>query len=275
MRTEILTFYGKYDTMMEKKRRKNMGEKITFGRAVNRRSSLFEKANFEGLPYRVYTPKLFEGEKVPLVLFLHGAGERGEDNKSQLKRAIRKVVKRNGKSPFMRAVVLAPQCPTDGYWTNVDHRLGVYEQAKTPETAVLHQVAELVKRYCREERIDKERVYVVGMSMGGYATWDLIARYPELFAAAVAICGGGPIDKADVLKEIPVYVFHGKKDRIVPYRASAETVDAIRVIGGTSVLFKTYPLGRHNIWNKAITFSGDREYPPLDKWLFAQRKKKK
>lgn len=74
MRTEILTFYGKYDTMMEKKRRKNMGEKITFGRAVNRRSSLFEKANFEGLPYRVYTPKLFEGEKVPLVLFLHAQG---------------------------------------------------------------------------------------------------------------------------------------------------------------------------------------------------------
>lgn len=252
-----------------------MGEKITFGRVFNRRSSLFEKANFEGLPYRVYTPKLFEGEKVPLVLFLHGAGERGEDNESQLKRAIRKVVKRNGKSPFMRAVVLAPQCPTDGYWTNVDHRLGVYEQAKTPETAVLHQVVELIKRYCREERIDRERVYVVGMSMGGYATWDLIARYPELFAAAVAICGGGPIDKADVLKEIPVYVFHGKKDRIVPYRASAETVDAVRAIGGTSVLFKTYPWGRHNIWNKAITFSGEREYPPLDKWLFAQRKKKK
>lgn len=252
-----------------------MDGKIMFGRAFDRRASLFEKANFEGLPYCVYTPQLSEDEKVPLVLFLHGAGERGNDNKSQLKRAIQKVVKRKGKSPFMHAVVLAPQCPMDGYWTNVDHRAGVYLQSKTPETAVLHQVTELVKRYCREEKIDKERVYVVGMSMGGYATWDLIARYPELFAAAVAICGGGPIDKADVLKEIPVYAFHGKKDRIVPYRASADTVDAIRGMGGESVFFKTYPWGGHNIWNRAITFSGNRECPPLDEWLFAQRKKEK
>lgn len=251
-----------------------MGEKITFGRVFDRRPPLFEKENFEGLPYRVYTPKLFAGEKAPLVLFLHGVGERGRDNERQLRRAIQKVVNRKGKSPFMRAVVLAPQCPMDSYWMNADHQ-GVYLQSKTPETAVLHQVAELVKYYCEDKRIDRKRVYVVGMSMGGYATWGLVARYPELFAAAVAMCGGGPVDCAEILREIPMYVFHGEKDSVVPYRASADTVAAIRAAGGKSVFFKTYPWGRHNIWNKAITFSGDRENPPLSEWLFVQRKKEK
>ncbi len=126
-----------------------------------------------------------------------------------------------------------------------------------------------------DERIDRKRVYVVGMSMGGYATWDLVARYPELFAAAVAICGGGPVDRAEILKEIPIYVFHGEKDSVVPYQASADTVAAIKGVGGRSVFFKTYPWGRHNVWNKAITFSGDRENPPLSEWLFAQRKREK
>ncbi len=222
-----------------------MGEKITFRRMFDRRPPLFEKEYFEGLPYCIYAPKLSKGERVPLVLFLHGVGERGQDNELQLRRAIQKVVNRKGKSPFMRAVVLAPQCPMGSYWTNVDHK-GTYLQSQTPETAALHQVAELVKRYCEDERIDRKRVYVVGMSMGGYATWDLVARYPELFAAAVAICGGGPVDRAEILKEIPIYVFHGEKDSVVPYQASADTVAAIKGVGGRSVFFKTYPWGREN-----------------------------
>ena len=111
--------------------------------------------------------------------------------------------------------------------------------------------------------------------MGGFATWELVARYPELFAAAVPICGGGPIDRAETLKEIPVYAFHGRQDPIVPYCASADTVRAIRAAGGRSVFFKTYERGRHNIWDKAITFSGDERNPALGEWLFTQRKNEK
>ena len=235
---------------------------------------LFEAETFEGLLYRVYTPNVPDGEKVPLVLFLHGSGERGDDNKSQLKNAIKKVVNRKGNSPFMQAVVLAPQCPSAGYWPNIE-RPGAYLLSETTETETLKRVAKLVQSYRKQDFIDENRVYVVGLSMGGFATWELIARYPELFAAAVPICGGGPIDRAETLKEIPVYAFHGRQDPIVPYCASADTVSAIRAAGGRSVFFKTYERGRHNIWDKAIVFSGDERNPALGEWLFTQRKNEK
>ncbi len=173
----------------------------------------------------------------------------------------------------MDAVVLAPQCPSKLTWTNVDHNNGVYRVSQTAETEVLKKVVALVNEYRGYDHIDTSRVYVIGLSMGGYATWDLIARYPDLFAAAVPICGGGPIDKAEELKEFPIYVFHGKKDPIVAYAGSADMVAALQAAGSTSVLFKTFENGYHNIWDNAIVFAGDDQTPALAEWLFLQVKK--
>ncbi len=234
--------------------------------------TLFVGKSYQGLQYCEYKPNAPTGEKRPLVLFMHGAGERGDNNKSQLKHAITKVINPESDSPFMDAVVLAPQCPADEYWTNVDHKQGAYLVSETAETEILKKVVALVQEYVKESYVDGNRVYVLGMSMGGYASFDLIARYPDLFAAAVPICGGGALDKVDVLKELPIYVFHGKKDPIVQYKGSEDTVNAILAAGGRSVLFKTYENGYHDIWNKAITFEGDERLPALAEWLFKQTK---
>ncbi len=233
----------------------------------------FVSKTFGTLNYCEYKPTVQVGRKVPLVLFLHGAGERGDNNKSQVKHAITQVVKNGGTSPFMNAVVLAPQCPKDSFWTNADHAKGAYSLSESPQTEILSQVMELVRAYLAYDYVDENRVYVLGMSMGGYATWELLARYPDVFAAGVPICGGGPLDRVDVLKEIPIYVFHGKKDPLVPYCGSEDTVNAILAAGGSSVYFKTYENGYHDIWNKAITFAGEEGLPALDAWLFSQRKR--
>ena len=232
----------------------------------------FKKKTFGDLNYCAYAPAVEKGQKVPLVLYLHGAGERGSNNQSQLKHTIVKVVKHGGTSEFMNAVVLAPQCPKGKYWTNANHANGTYLLAETAETEILTSVMALVNEYLSYDYIDVDRVYIVGVSMGGFATWDLVARYPDVFAAAMPICGGGPMDRINVLKDIPIYAFHGKRDPIVPYRGSECVVNAILAVGGNKVLLKTYKNGYHNIWNKAITFEGDERLPALAEWLFSQKK---
>ncbi len=249
-----------------------MGKLTDCFNGICKRRTPFVERELGGLQYREYKPVGAAGEKRPLVLFLHGAGERGNDNFRQLKHAITKVVYPKSISPFMDAVVLAPQCPAGAYWTNADHKNGAYRVKTTEETELCKQLVALVREYVKEGDIDENRVYVVGLSMGGYATWELLARYPDLFAAGVPVCGGGPLDKADVLKDIPVFAFHGRRDPVVPYKGTADTVNAILAAGGASVLFKTYENGYHGIWNKAITFKGDERLPALAEWLFSQAK---
>ena len=232
----------------------------------------FQKKRFRTLNYCEYAPELRSGQKVPLVLYLHGVGERGSNNQSQLKHTITEVVKHGGTSEFMNAVVLAPQCPSGGFWTNADHANGNYLLSQSAETEVLKSVMELVNKYRAYDYIDTDRVYVIGVSMGGFATWELAARYPDVFAAAVPICGGGPTDGVETLKNIPIYAFHGAKDPIVPYAGTQTMVERIQQAGGSKVLFKTFENGYHDIWNKAIVYEGDEQIPALAEWLFSQKK---
>ena len=254
----------------EKGSRCTICQRILEGCKIIPASTPFRGKSFGDLKYCAYEPELQKGEKVPLVLYLHGAGERGNDNERQLKHTINKVIYHGSTSPFMDAVVIAPQCPSSITWTGVDHAGGVY--LSEPETEILKKVMSLVQKYLSYDYIDKERVYVVGLSMGGYATWDLLARYPDVFAAGIPICGSGPIDKVNVLKEIPIYAFHGKLDPLVPYEGSLYMVNAILEAGGERVLLKTYENGYHDIWNQAITFEGDERIPALAEWLFSQSK---
>ena len=251
--------------------------------------TMFDKKSYTNngysLNYCLYEPTNLNksSDKVPLVLFLHGAGERGSDNQAQLKNAILKVVnKNNTSSNWMNSVIIAPQCPllgtnsmdiNDYKWVDTLWSKGNYVQENVPENERLNAVANLVNQYATYDYIDEDRVYVVGLSMGGFGTWDIISRYPNMFAAAVPICGGGPIDKINVLKDIPIYTFHGTADSSVPYSGTQEMYNAIIGAGGEKITFYTFSGKGHGIWNDAITFGGSgTQYPALEDWLFSQSK---
>lgn len=236
------------------------------------RKNLFVQKQFRNLKYCEYMPKLKENKKAPLVLFLHGGGERGDDNKSQLKNAILKVINSKSHSKFLKAVVIAPQCPSNIRWVNTISANGNYKLANVKESKILKQVVCLVNEYLSYDFIDKSRVYVIGLSIGGFGSWDLIARHPYLFTAAVPICGGGPTDAIDTLKNVPIYTFHDINDPVVPYEGTKEMVDLIKKSGGKTINFVSFNGLGHCIWDEAITYDGDSDYPKLEDWLFDLKK---
>ena len=254
------------------------GGEVSRNEIVIRSTTGFDKQTYTNdyytLNYCLYEPKDMNRseDKVPLILFLHGSGECGDDNQSQLIHAIQEVVKKgNENSEWMNSVIIAPQCPTYYRWVQTHN--ANYMQADLPETEPFKAVAELVKQYANYDYIDSNRVYVVGLSMGGQGTWDILARYPDLFAAGVPICGSGPVDKIDVLKNIPIYTFHGTADRTVDYSNTQAMYNAITAAGGNKIIFYTFENGQHGIWNDAIKFAGSgTQYPALETWLFSQSK---
>ena len=223
------------------------------------------------LNYRKYMPEdASEDNKRPLIIFLHGVGERGDDNEAQLRVAINNIY---NKGEWAKSVIIAPQCPLDAYWVHTPWADGNYNQSEVPESKPLGAVIGLVKEYMSKPYIDISRIYVVGLSLGGFGTWDLISRYPDIFAAAVPVCGGGPVDRIEALKNIPIYTFHGTVDDAVPYAATSEMYKLIKDAGGEKIIFKTFIDG-HIIWDRAFAFEGEEilGYPPLEEWLFSQRK---
>lgn len=239
----------------------------------------FEKKSFTAtvgsgtiadIRYRVHIPDRIEG-RVPLVLFLHGAGERGEDNEAQLKAALPTAFSVAG-SEMHGAVVIAPQCPSDLRWVDVPWSEGKYCVLATPETYLLELVAKLVARYAAEDWVDETRVYVMGISMGGFGTWDMLTRHPDLFAAGLPICGGADETYAKQLAQVPIYTFHGTEDDAISYQGTAGVVAAIRAQGKGRIHYVQFEGAGHNIWDRALAYAGDGENPPPMQWLFAQRK---
>jgi predicted peptidase len=203
-----------------------------------------EKKEFSSkadLHYWVILPDGFvETEKYPLVLFLHGAGERGEDLE---------MVKKHG--PFRKlaeraepVILVAPQCPKEAWWS-------------------AEALEKLLDQVERDYRVDKKRVYLTGLSMGGFGTWALAAAEPKRFAAILPICGGGNPAEASKLKKIPMWVFHGDQDKTVPLQKSQEMVDAVIKAGGEPK-FTIYPGVGHDSWTRAYAD------PAVYDWLFAQ-----
>jgi len=218
------------------------------------------------LPYRLYIPEHGEDEALPLVIFLHGAGARGDDNEYQLF---------DGAIPYMmggylpeneKAVILAPQCPDGTQWVLTPWADGAYSTDEVPLSPSLDAVMKIASQLCRSENIDMSRLYITGLSMGGFGTWDIITRYPNVFAAAVPVCGSGDPSKGDVLaaSATKILTVHGTADPVVPYSGTQQTVDAIRAAGG-SVEFFGIEGGRHDAWNP--TYS-DRS---VFEWMFGHR----
>ncbi len=227
------------------------------------------------LPYRKFTPARGAGEKVPLVLFLHGMGERGQDNEAQ-------ITKTGGAflyaAPEVQAetpcYVLAPQCPAELSWVH----------AGMPEL-----LKKLVEETIARDPVDPMRVYVTGLSMGGFGTWNLIARYPSLFAAAMPICGAGRLDAAGKIGQMPVWAFHAADDPVVPVAGEMKSrtnpdfgfsygtrlmVQACRAAGCLNIKYTEYPAGMigekwghpHASWQEVYRDGAVR------RWLFGQNR---
>jgi predicted peptidase len=227
----------------------------------------FEAREFKGadgsvLKYRLLKPLDANAEQAyPLVLFLHGAGERGDDN-------VRQVIHggRNFSDETLRrrhpAYIVAPQCPTDKSWGR--SRRGDPAQAEANAQAPL--VIELLDSLQKEFKIDASRIYGTGLSMGGFGTWDILRRKPELLAAAVPICGGGDPASAASFASTPIWVFHGDADNAVPVAQSRAMVEALREAGGRPI-YTEYPGVGHDSWTQ--TYDNRLVWD----WMFAQQKK--
>ncbi len=182
--------------------------------------------------YLLFLPEDYgEQEKDwPRMLFLHGAGERGNDLQKVKVHGPPKIVEKQEDFPF---IVVSPQCPEGDWW---DEKLDV----------LTNLLDDIVARY----DVDTDRIYLTGLSMGGYGTWALASKYPDRFAAIVPICGGGKRFMAYRLKDTPVWAFHGAKDSVVPLEESEEMVEAINDRGGNAKL-TVYPDAGHDSWTKS------------------------
>jgi predicted peptidase len=223
---------------------------------------VYKNGDNQSLPYRLLKPKDYDPhKKYPLVLFLHGAGERGADNKAQLQHVVWVFATKENREKYP-CFVLVPQCPPDHKWCDVDWFASTHktpEKPSGPMAMTMKVIAQLEKDYS----IDTKRRYVMGLSMGGYGAWDAISRYPEMFAAAVPICGGGDESKAPLIARIPVWVFHGDKDGAVKVERSRNMVAALKKAGG-SPKYTEYPGVGHDSWVPAA------KEPELLPWLFRQ-----
>ena len=223
------------------------------------------------LPYRILYPKNFDADKkYPLVLVLHGAGERGDNNEAQLVYGAKLFLVNQEKYP---AIVVFPQCPKDSYWSNVNivtdengKRTFNFRKGGEP-TKAMASLLGLLKELEDSGNIDKDRMYVGGLSMGGMGTFELLSREPKTFAAAFPICGGGAPESArKYAKKIEgIWIFHGEVDSVVPVENSKVMARAIEEAGG-DVKLTIYPNVDHNSWDYAFS---ELELLP---WLFSQDK---
>ena len=194
--------------------------------------------------YLLYLPENYskKGEKFPLILFLHGSGERGDSLALVSKHGPPKVAEAMN-LPF---IVVSPQCPADRWWDVEDLKF---------------LLDDIFKKY----NVDKNRVYLTGLSMGGYGTWEMAWKYPEIFAAVAPVCGGGNKHRVCLMKDVPVWAFHGAKDDVVPLETGQEMVDALKKCGG-EVKFTIYPEANHDSWTETY------DNPELYKWFLEHKK---
>lgn len=217
------------------------------------------------LPYRFLTPSKVEpGEKYPLVIFLHGAGERGTDNTKPMIHGVAEFTKPEIRGKFP-CYMIVPQCPEGARWVEVDWSADSHKQPVEPSKP-LRATLELIDVTLKEFPIDPKRVVITGLSMGGYGTFDAVARRPELFAAAAPVCGGADEATAAQLAKVPMWVFHGGKDTVVKPARSRNAVEAIKKAGG-NVKYTEYPSVGHDSWNPAY------RDPALLEWLLTAKQK--
>lgn len=216
------------------------------------------------LPYRMLSPTIKDGEKYPLVIFLHGSGERGNDNEKQLA---------YGASTFSNpcnvdkypAFVIFPQCKEKTWTNSTDARVFMPGAETPPITESELMVVDLVKDIMSTQPIDISRVYIIGISMGAIAAYDLVCRYPDVFAAAVPICGAVNPERLVAAKDVNFMIFHGEEDDEVPSLCGREAYKALNAAGAKVEYIEFAGIG-HECWSSAFN------YPEFLPWLFSQSK---
>ena len=204
------------------------------------------------LMYRLILPENYNaGNTYPLILFLHGAGERGSDNTKQFNNCVQNIA-----NCAPNAIIVAPQCTEGNQWVDTPWSNVSYSIDTVAESNELQMVMMLLDKLKKEYSVDKDRMYVSGISMGGFGTWDLITRHPNTFAAAIPVCGGADSTKAEVVKDMPIYTFHGEVDWDVPIAGTRAMVEAIKSAGGTKITYTEYAGKGHNIWDDAFATTG-------------------
>jgi len=210
------------------------------------------------LNYRIHIPaKISTKKPCPLVLFLHGSGERGNDNTRQLIYGTPPLLAYSQKNNIP-LIIVAPQCPEGESWAN-SHTM----PKKT--TVPMMLTIELIQKLITTLPVDTNRIYVTGLSMGGFGTWDIIQRKPNMFAAAIPICGGGDTNMVSVIKNIPIWVFHGGSDGVVKTKHSQDMVAALKN-AGSKVKYTEYEGIGHFSWKR--TYSNDK----VLEWFLSQKK---
>ena len=233
-------------------------------------NSLYDKREFvfkgDTLRYRVLFPENYdENRTYPLVLFLHGAGERGSDNEKQLKHGGSLFTGEEIRKDFP-SIVIFPQCPEESYWVEMerldDQNFLFPEKSKISKPLFL--VKKLMDSYVKKESVDKKRIYVMGLSMGGMGTFDIICRYPKYFAAAIPICGGVNTDRLKKVKHMPIRIFHGGADPVVSREYSRNAHIELKAEGSERVEYIEFPGVGHDSWTKAFA------YPDFLGWMYYQ-----
>ncbi len=202
------------------------------------------------IPYRQLVFNARRPGRFSLLLFLHGAGERGDDNERTKLNGVGKIagyIRERG----LKVVMLIPQCPKERQWVDVPWNASAHRMPPEP-SAPLRAAMALVDAKVAEFAVDPEQIRVCGISMGGYGTWDIICRRPRFFAAAFAVCGGADEAEAPKLKDMNITVYHGALDPTVPVERSRNMVAALRKAGGDRVLYVELPGIRHNSWEIAF-----------------------
>jgi predicted peptidase len=229
-------------------------------------SSLFSYEKYIGasgdtLNYRQLVSDYGMNSKYPLVIFLHGSGERGDDNEAQLKWGVMNFASDRIMKMY-RPIVIAPQCPKNMTWSNFSYRdMSLQSSPAKPMKLLI----ELIKQAISNLPVDTNRIYITGLSMGGFGTYDAITRYPDLFAAAVPVCGAGDTSFAQKISHIPIWIFHGALDGTVNPANSYNMAEALTRVGAHPG-FTVYPETGHFAWIAAYSD------PMMMEWMFSKRK---
>ncbi len=237
---------------------------ITLPEEEDFEAKIYNSSTGNSIPYRIHMPvNMDTNKKYPLVIFFHGSGERGMDNAKQLIHGVRDILTYSIESNEP-AIIIAPQSPQNKQWVNVPWDTDSHVMSEDPSQPMKLAMA-LMKDIISNHPVDKKRIYVTGLSIGGFGTWDILQRLPHLFAAGIPVCGGGDATQAEKIKDIPIWAFHGGKDTVVKTMRSRDMIAAIKKAGGKP-LYTEYKGVAHDSWTE--TYSDKN----VLRWLFTQQK---
>ncbi len=225
----------------------------------------FTTATGYQLNYRVLYPENYvPGQAYPVILFLHGAGERGSDNEAQLVHGGNMLAAHANRSKYP-AIIIAPQCPAEDFW--LDYRMPANGKDRSypvsaPITKPLAAAKELLDSFIAEGKVDTKRIHITGLSMGGMGTFDLLCRYPSFFATATPVCGAVNLERAArYTGKTAIRLYHGAADDVVNVKFSRDAYEVLKK-AGADVQYKEYPGVKHDSWNNAFA------EPDYLSWMF-------